>query len=151
MGEEVLCRWKGGPDFYPGKITSLEGEKIHIHYDDGDEETTTVRLLRLRRDANRSVRSWGFPGLRFESRPLFTFAFPAVGERRAGPRIEMLQLSYAWPVSMSAVGALLAFGWSRRKAPQVGACRVCGYDLRATPHRCPECGTVPTKGVVPAK
>jgi hypothetical protein len=49
-GERVLCRWRGGPEYYLGEITEVRGEKIHVRYDDGDEEWTSVRLLRLQRD-----------------------------------------------------------------------------------------------------
>ena len=46
-----------------------------------------------------------------------------------------------WPV----VRAL--FRRARRRDP--GACPACGYDLRATPERCPECGAILTRPAVP--
>src|SRR5262245_36508395 len=48
---------------------------------------------------------------------------------------------------VGALGICLIFRADRRekreKRRTAGLCVRCGYDLRATPERCPECGTIP--------
>jgi hypothetical protein len=46
-GMIVECRWSGGPHYFPGKIDKLEGERVHIVYDDGAEQWSTIRLVRI--------------------------------------------------------------------------------------------------------
>ena len=64
-------------------------------------------------------------------------------------RLDVAVGSVPWWAVFAATGALPA-AWSaaavrrrlrRRALQRRGLCHTCGYDLRATPGRCPECGT----------
>ena len=51
-----------------------------------------------------------------------------------------------WAILIVA-GLVCALWWryGRRTLQPPGCCDSCGYDLRATPDRCPECGKIPAK------
>jgi hypothetical protein len=68
-----------------------------------------------------------------------------------GTRVDFGYRLEAWAVAHWVLAAPLvllaswrvAAKWRRR--PGSGLCASCGYDLRATPDRCPECGAVSTQ------
>jgi hypothetical protein len=95
--------------------------------------------------------SWGngWTGARYQ------VAHPFVEDYPGGPRHE----TALWFVEVDFPGMLAAFIFAcppalwlaltlrrrRRERIAAGLCATCGYDLRATPERCPECGMVTTK------
>jgi hypothetical protein len=130
-------------------LAGIDGT-VYLGYE--RDQFTTQKLANLIRTANQ-------PGLHYTA---FTFdrkTFDPLGEKNRNWAIGPDAFSNAafsehgfrilfkaWALVI--LTTILPLAWIRRTIRQrryakVGKCRKCGYDLRASPQRCPECGTVP--------
>jgi hypothetical protein len=69
-----------------------------------------------------------------------------------GPKYTNYYFGIALPFWLLAIlcGVAPVLRWNprrlcRRRRLAAGLCPACGYDMRATPERCPECGTTPKR------
>jgi hypothetical protein len=91
------------------------------------------------------------PGSRSTALPGVAFDFPGVYLRHfewPGMTYSTFTLSLAYPIVLClALPTLRLLRLALRRSRRgIGLCPRCGYDLRATPARCPECGALPAPG-----
>jgi hypothetical protein len=99
-----------------------------VHYVSLDRFYADDVMTNFRRTSKRTRALAGFESMAGNQPPLNYFSF--------GPRV--LLILPPWGVcTFAAVGLLLA---GVRRSRRAGLCPTCGYDLRGTPGRCPECG-----------
>jgi hypothetical protein len=79
------------------------------------------------------------------------YHFPSLsGEAGFGTAHRLIVLPY-WAVALAAAGlpaVSLRHILRGRRRRRLGRCWHCGYDLRASPDRCPECGALPGRSGV---
>jgi hypothetical protein len=87
--------------------------------------------------------------------PLYFFEFPEAAtwttRDKLHTRCELVVPFWFAAAATAALPLLQAFHMLRRRErTRLAVCNNCGYDLRATPDRCPECGTPAPAAAAPA-
>jgi hypothetical protein len=100
-------------------------------------------------------RHWAAPGLSYWSEPSQPVTITWPGHRTVTTSYPQRSYIVSWWVLVVA-GCILPAWWGRaywrqKRSERRGrgnCCPSCGYDLRATPDRCPECGAVGAPAIV---
>ena len=121
-----------------------------LRYRDAEAAASYLAVMGGRRDGHASQFRYGW----FAPRPLVPVGHAVTNlgvARFVGPSgqsgSEWAVVVPAWFLSpaLAVLPGLWVIAWRRhwaaRRRAAAGVCAKCGYDLRATPGRCPECGT----------
>jgi hypothetical protein len=123
-----------------GDVTVQDMPMPIAPYPFADEPGVLCRYSRSLPFAPVPMRFAGFDATEIEAATMFQSGLPgqdwdwrgwSIAMPHWGP-IALLLLPGVW---------LLVDHFLRRRRVQAGLCNTCGYDLRASPGRCPECGT----------
>ena len=121
--------------------------------DPRSRKTAWLPFIHLGHDHGESAAMWSYRVIFEHGHSAAGFGYGSVDlkdARAVHPKDRVLMLAHAY------VGILFALlptaratralrrRQRRRLRQQAGLCPHCGYDLRATPDRCPECGTAPS-------
>lgn len=89
------------------------------------------------------------------SAPRFFLVFAIISVFQLPISVYFFSIRHMMPIFLLVIG-VISLGFyalfsvlAKKSIPEIrlreGRCSNCGYDLKHTPHQCPECGSVPTE------